>query len=187
MKYLSLVFILLTTGVETLLAQSDLYRSSGGIVHFISKAPLETIEARSNSLKGVIKPLDHTYAFSMDISSFAGFNSPLQETHFNENYLESEVFPTATFTGKIIEDVDWESTEVQQVRAKGTLTIHGVSQERIIKSNLVVDENSVRIQSNFSIPLEEHDISIPKIVAQKISEVIEVTVEITLSKESPAN
>ena len=52
----------------------------------------------------------------------------MQKEHFNENYLESDKYPDATFAGKIIEDVDFTKNNTITVRAKGILTIHGVPQ-----------------------------------------------------------
>ncbi len=43
----------------------------------------------------------------LKVNSFKGFNSALQKEHFNENYMESENFPYASFEGKIIEDIDY--------------------------------------------------------------------------------
>lgn len=50
--------------------------------------------------------------------------------------MESDRFPKVNFVGKIIEKIDFEQPGVQSVRAKGKLTLHGVEQERIIKSQL---------------------------------------------------
>ena len=65
-----------------------------------------------------------------------GLTIPLQKDHFNENYLESTKYPNATFTGKIIENVDLSVDGVYTIRAKGKLNIHGIEQERILKSRI---------------------------------------------------
>ena len=63
------------------------------------------------------------------------------------------------------------------VRAKGILTIHGVARERIIKSTLRVQGNTITVKSAFTILLSEHNITIPKIVYQKIAEEIKIEVD----------
>ena len=113
--------------------------------------------------------------------SFEGFNGPLQKEHFNENYLESLKYPKATFAGKIIEKIDFQKDGTYPVRAKGKLSVHGVEQERIIKSSLEIKGDRLVVRSTFTVPLSDHAISIPKIVHQKIAEEIEVTVEATLT------
>ena len=112
--------------------------------------------------------------------SFHGFNSALQRTHFNENYIESEQYPTATFNGKIIEDLDYTSPGTSSVRAKGLLNVHGVDKDRLIRCNIQVSENKISVESAFSVPLEDHEIKIPSIVQQKIAQVIEVRVQIEM-------
>lgn len=155
----------------------QIYLTKNGQIHFESNAPLELIKASSNELKGAIDPEKNLFAFTVEISSFQGFNSPLQREHFNENYLESSEFKTASFTGKIIEKMDLTKDGEYTLRAKGTLKIHGISQERIIKSKAFVQNGILTIESHFIVLLKEHDIAIPKIVYQKIAEEIHVTVK----------
>ena len=57
------------------------------------------------------------FAFSVKMNSFMGFNSPLQREHFNENYVESDVFPDAVFVGKIIEEVDLTLDGTYEIRS----------------------------------------------------------------------
>ena len=159
-----------------------LYKSVVGKVQFRSNAPLETIEAHSEELKGVIDIEKRSFAFSVPVRSFEGFNNPLQKEHFNENYMESSKYANITFSGKIIENVDLSKEGIYTVRAKGKLNIHGTIQERIIKSRVDVKGNSFTLKSYFTVLLEEHNISVPKIVYQKIAEEIEVQVEATFEK-----
>lgn len=164
----------------TSLNEQGVFRCENGKVSFKSDAPLEVITAKSNKLRGVIDTAKQTFAWSVEIKTFEGFNSPLQREHFNENYMETKKYPKASFSGKIIEDVDFQKNGTYSVRAKGKLNIHGVEQERIIKSQLEVSSGKLRIQSSFSVPLADHDISIPKVVYQKIAEEIAVTVDAEL-------
>ena len=69
------------------------------------------------------------------------------------------------------------------MRAKGKLSIHGVEQERIIKSQLENKGGKLYITASFTVPIVEHDITIPKIVHQKIAEEIQVTIEAVLQKQ----
>jgi len=159
------------------------YLAEEGKVYFKSDAPLELIEARSTAMRAIIDADKRTFAFSVPISSFEGFNSPLQRVHFNENYLESDRYPAATFSGKIIEKVNFTAPGTYTVRAKGKLTVHGIEQERIIKSELTVSGAALTVRAAFTVLLDEHDITIPKIVYQKIAEEIEVEVEAVFTPE----
>ncbi len=175
-----LLFVSIVISVLSPFNQSDFWKGSKGSIAFTSDAPLELIEAESNQLTGVLKPSENTFAFLIYTKTFNGFNSPLQQEHFHENYMESEKYPKATFSGKFIENIENLKEGKHELRAKGMLVIHGVSVERIIKCTAVVSKKEVTITSNFNVPLEDHKISIPQVVYQKIAEEIYVTVKITL-------
>jgi len=161
--------------------QRTLLQCDQGKVQIRSEAPLELIEAQSNKLRGVIDTAGQSFAWSVELKSFNGFNSPLQREHFNENYLESTRFPKASFSGKIIEKIDFQRDGVYNVRAKGKFAAHGVEQERIIKSRLTVKKGKVIVHSTFTVLLADHDITIPRIVYQKIAEEVTVTIDAELN------
>ena len=182
MKMIALILTVFLFSENNVFQSELLYKSIKGNIQFRSDAPLESIEAFSNALKGVIDIEKRSFAFSVPIRSFEGFNNPLQKEHFNENYLESANYPNATFTGKIIEKVDLSKDGAYTIRAKGKLNIHGVVQERILKSRVVVKGNSFTLKCYFTVILEEHNIRVPRIVYQKIAEEIQVQVEATFEK-----
>jgi hypothetical protein len=167
----------------TATGQDLLWRAENGTVLFKSDAPLEVITAESKALRGVIDPSNKSFAFSVRIVSFEGFNSDIQHTHFLENYMEEKKFPQATFQGKIIEDITFDIPGEYTVRAKGMLTIHGVAKERIIKGTLKISKNTIHLDTHFGVPLSDHGITIPKIVMQKIAEEIDVDIDIGFTKE----
>jgi hypothetical protein len=161
-------------------SEPAIFETTKGTVSFVSDAPLEIIKASSNELLGMLRPDDRTFAFTMKTQSFKGFNSPLQQEHFYENYIESDKYPNARFKGKIIEPVDLMSPGEHSVRAKGILEIHGIEQERIIRVELKIDDDKISATSGFGVLLEDHDITIPKMVFQKIAETINVDIDLEL-------
>ncbi len=154
-----------------------IFRCENGTIQFRSDAELELIKASSNKLAGVIDTAKKIFAFSVNINSFEGFNGALQREHFNENYMQSERYPKATFKGKIIEDIDFSKPGTYAVRTKGVLSIHGVDQERIIKSTLIIMQDHISIESAFTVFLKDHNIKIPKVVHENIASEIEVEVK----------
>lgn len=170
--------------LQPVMAQSTvLFTSGNGTVEFRSEAPLELIEAESKELKGVLDVTKRNFSFAVANRSFKGFNSPLQQEHFYENYIEAGKYPVSTFKGKIIEQVDLSADGTYLVRAKGMLSVHGVEQERIIKVDIRVKNGIIQASSSFTIHLSDHNITIPKIVYRKIAEEIEVSVGLTLLPE----
>jgi len=156
------------------------YEVQNGNISFHSDAPKELISAASPALKGIVDLQRKTFAFKIGMGSFMGFNSPLQREHFNENYMESSVFPEASYFGKIIEDVDPSKNGTYTIRAKGKLKIHGVEQERIIKSTITSNNGVLSIRSEFVVLLADHNIKIPKVVNNKLAPEINVAVSATL-------
>jgi hypothetical protein len=151
-----------------------------GRIEFHSNTELELIKAESDQLKGLLDLSKKQFAFKVPMNSFRGFNSPLQQEHFNENYVESARYPDASFSGKIIEDEDLYRDGNYDIRAKGNLTVHGVSQERIIRSKITVKSGKVRLQSSFTVLLADHNIRIPRIVSEKLSAEINVGIDANL-------
>ena len=95
--------------------------------------------------------------------------------------MESETYPKATFVGKILTPFASDS-EPFKLQVKGKLTIHGVEKNRIIEVKCRWLENGKLLaEARFIVPLEDHDIEIPRIVYRKIAEEIQVSVSAELS------
>lgn len=157
------------------------YKVSTGSIAFRSDAPLELIKASSDELAGLVDTDRKQFAFRIKMNSFKGFNGLLQKEHFNENYMESDKFPYASFEGKLIEDIDYSKPGTYNVRAKGNLTVHGVTQERIIKVDLTIKDKTISIRSAFTVLLADHNITIPKVVHEKLASEIKVEVKADMS------
>lgn len=160
---------------------AKVFKVSNGSIAFRSDAPLELIKASSNELAGLFDTNTKKFAFRIKVNSFDGFNSALQKEHFNENYMESNTFPYASFDGKVIEDVDYSKAGVYNVRAKGNLIVHGITQERIIKVEITVKPQGISVKSNFTVMLADHNITIPKVVHEKLASEIKVEVKAELA------
>ncbi|MEP7238566.1 MAG: YceI family protein [Ferruginibacter sp.] len=175
-----ILFLTLVLFSSNVSAPALLYTVSSGSITFRSDAPLELIKASSNQLLGIFNAEKKEFAFTLNVNTFRGFNSPLQQEHFNENYLESNKYPRASFEGKIIEDIDLKRDGFYSIRAKGNLTVHGVSQERILKCELTIKNKVVAVKSNFTVLLADHNITIPKVVHEKLASEIKVEVKAEL-------
>jgi len=171
--FAGLIFFLCTS----VSSQKLFWLSDHGYVSFDSEAPLEVIQAKSKDVRGIISPASKSFAFSLELNSFEGFNSDIQKVHFLENYMEWKKYPQATFEGKFIEDIPFDTPGTYSVRAKGNLIIHGITKERIIRGTITVKKDGGHIETEFSIPVSDHGILIPKIVQQKISDNIHVKME----------
>lgn len=176
---LILVTLFVLVCAEALAQKYTIKKSEMGLT---SNAELELIKATSSETQGIIDPATNQFAFSVPVSSFKGFNSDLQRQHFNENYMETSKYAKASFSGKIIEQVNWTRDSVYTVRAKGELDVHGQKQTRIIKAKLTVRKNELLVDADFNVPLADHNISIPRIVSQKIATEIDVKFKANLAR-----
>lgn len=177
LKRLYTVLLLFSLGFTALAQAPTVYSTRNGKAYFLSDAPLEMISATSSSLIGLLNIEDRRFSFSIPVKTFEGFNSALQKTHFNDDYLETDAYPQATFKGKIIEEVNLGVPGQYRIRAKGKLKIHGLDNDRIIRCDVSVEPGVIKVKANFTVFLDNHDIKIPSIVNQKIAEEIQVEID----------
>jgi hypothetical protein len=180
--------IILTTylifGAVTIISSQNnsvIYTCNNGQAGFLSDAPLELIKASTKSLTGALNISDRSFSFLIPTKTFEGFNSSLQRVHFNEDYMETELYPNSTFKGRIIEEVDLSVPGAYKIRAKGRMNIHGVENDRIVRCDITVGENKIDVRANFTVFLADHNISIPSIVNQKIAEEVKLDINLTLT------
>lgn len=156
------------------------YKSTRSTVHFFSDAPVEDIEATNKDGQSAFDIGSGEIVFSVPIKSFV-FEKSLMQEHFNENYLESDKYPKATFVGTIT-DYDSALKSWQNAKANGTMKIHGVERDLVAEGKLKIDENMLEINAKFSIKLEDYKIKIPKVVFYNIAEIVDVTVTFNYEK-----
>jgi polyisoprenoid-binding protein YceI len=98
--------------------------------------------------------------------------------HFNENYMESNKFPKAVFTGKItnLDKINFQKDGTYPVTVKGTMEIHGVKKEMEATGTFKVSGENVLVNADFSVALADYNIEIPSLVKDKISKTAKITV-----------
>ena len=157
------------------------YKLSKAQVSFFSHAALEDIEATNSDAQGIVDFGSKNFLIKIPIKSFT-FKSGLMQEHFNENYMESDKYPSAVFKGAIQGSYDLSKDGEYPVNAVGDLNVHGVSQPRTIPSVIVVKGGIATITSKINIKVADHKIDVPTIVFQKIAEVVEVKIDGSLVK-----
>jgi len=163
-------------------SKGQLYMTNTGEVSFFSKTPMEDIDAINKSVSSIINTATNEVAVQMRITNFV-FPNKLMQEHFNENYLESEKFPSATFKGKIKESVNLTVPGTYAIEALGSATIHGVTRPIELNGTIVSTGNNLTLSCQFEIKLVDYQIKIPKIVFAKIAEVIKVSSKLNYTKK----
>jgi len=151
------------------------YKSEESEITFFSEAAIENIAATNSKSTSLFNRETGEIAFLVPIDGFK-FEKSLMQQHFNEKYMESHKFPTATFKGKIV-GFEKAFNGNSEVRAIGKLTIHGQSNEVEIGGLLKLVNEKITMSSSFMIELEDYKIKIPKLLWQNIAERVEVNIE----------
>ena len=183
MKLHIIVLSLMLTAVLPGFAQSDIYSTREGSITFFSSAPLEDIKAQNDKVISLLNVGNNEIAVRVPIKQFQ-FRNKLMQEHFNENYMESEKYPHATFKGKINEAIDFQKPGTYDVSSTGILSIHGVDQRRTLKGKLIINGSGMTLDTEFDVLLVDHKIKVPKIVFNKIAEKIAVTTRFDYSRQA---
>ena len=155
------------------------YFTKAGKITFYSKAPLEDIEAVNNKVTCVWDVSSGQIELAVLMKGFE-FEKGLMQEHFNENYVESDKYPKAVFTG-IIENsksISLTTDNMVTVKVTGSLTIHGVTNPLNTIAVITVKNGVVEASSGFTIALADYKISIPSLVADKINKNIAISLVI---------
>lgn len=163
-------------------ASAQRYFSRDGKVSFFSDTPMEKIEGVNKSATAVLDSKTGRMEWKVLIKNFL-FEKALMQEHFNENYMESDKFSNATFKGNItdLSAVNFGKDGTYKVKAKGTMSIHGVDKEMEIPGTVTVSKGNVVLSSKFSVACADFDIKIPSVVRDNIAKEIAVTVDATLA------
>lgn len=170
----------------TATSKTDLWYTKTGKITFFSTTPVEDIKATNNQVFLAFNQTSGEISAKVTIKSFK-FQKKLMQEHFNENYMESDKFPYANYKGTI-EDIDkinfakdtagnFIKPATYNVKTTGKLTIHGVTKEVASDGKIVLSGKQATIKTVFSVLLADYNIEKPSVVAMKIADKIEVTLE----------
>jgi polyisoprenoid-binding protein YceI len=173
MKKFSLLLLFFAIFYHSVSAQ--LYQTRTGFIGFYSKTPLEDIKAENNQVYAVIDTDKKNLAFSLLLKGFV-FTKELMQEHFNENYVESDKYPKATFTGSYTGDVQTQHDGVYKVVVKGNLTLHHITKAIEVTGTLEISGTKLNVKADFKLMPEDFAITIPGIVRDKIDK--EITVHV---------
>ena len=181
MKHFLLLFVLIFSQQDIL---SQQFYTDKGVTKFDgSKAAFEPIKATNNNSVSIIDSETGQIAAVILISKFE-FRLGLMQEHFNENYLESNVYPKSTFEGKIKDFNVLNLTETFMTHEiTGNLTIKGVAKKIKTIAEISKVDNQIKIKSNFAVFLSDFGIKVPKIVFKKIDEEVKISLNFTYDKK----
>ena len=177
-------FLLAALASATLLNAQERYSTRNGHISFHSDTPMEKIEAHNRKVTSVFDATTGALEFMVLIKAFE-FEKALMQEHFNENYMDSNTHPKATFKGRItgIPEGGFTKPGEHQVTVEGDLTIKGVTKPVKATGIMALDPTgAVKAVSTFIVRPEDHDIKIPGVVRKNIAEEIEVKVDMAYGR-----
>ena len=124
-------------------SRAQVFISSSSKISFSAETSMENIEAKNVKSSSMLNTKAMQLVFQIPIRGF-DFEKDLMEEHFNENYLESEKYPKASFNGNINEDVDLSKDGTYEVTATGKFLIHGVEKERTLTGTITKKGNEIK-------------------------------------------
>lgn len=180
--FTGLIILSLILMVVTSMQAQGKFFTRDAYISFFSSTPVEDIKAINEKVTCVLDAENGKIELAALMKAFV-FKKALMEEHFNENYVESALYPKATFKGTInnIDDIDFSKEGVQVLNVSGELSMHGVTKEVAAEGSLDIKNGTVFVNSEFKVSPEDYDIEIPSVVRDKIAKELLITVKAKLA------
>lgn len=161
-------------------AQDKLITKTGTITFEASVPSFEEVKAKNSGVSCVLNTKTGEIA-SLALMKGFRFKVALMEEHFNENYVESDKFPKATFKGKIENfDLSKITSTANNYTIKGKLELHGKLKDIVITAKIKKGKDGIEIVSDFNVNTDDFDIEIPSMVSKKVTKKVNVQFEFVL-------
>jgi polyisoprenoid-binding protein YceI len=156
--------------------QAQKYFTKTGHISFFSSTAMEDIEAHNYKANAVLDAATGAMEFAVLIKGFE-FKKALMQEHFNENHMESEKFPKATFKGSItnIKDVNFKKDGEYKVSVTGDLTIHGETKKVTTNGVFRVKAGVVSAFAEFNVALDDYKIKKHPALAKSIKVTVDLS------------
>lgn len=180
MKTLSVIILILAA--FNVNAQDYLTRN--GNIGIYSHTDLEDVKGNNNEVVSLLNSTTGSFDFKVPIKSFH-FVKAAMEDHFNdENYMETDKYPKAGFSGKIsnMADINFSKDGVYTVTVSGNLTVKDVTKAVTAKGTITVKNNKVSVQSVFTVKRKDYHVMGQSFVQSKLSDDIQITVNCDYDK-----
>ena len=148
-----------------------------GVIEIFSETSLFTIEAKNQTVASILNTENGEVVATTLVRSFK-FREALVEEHFNENYMESHLYPKSSFKGKItnFSSIDFSKDGTYPIKLEGDLTLHGETRPLKTEGTLIIKNGKISASTEFTISLENYKIRIEEQYKDRIKDEIKLTV-----------
>lgn len=181
-RFLELIICVLFILVPACFYGQKYSTRTGNLKFEASMSSFEEVAAENKTASAVLESSKGDLAVLALMKGFR-FKVALMEEHFNENYVESDKYPKASFKGKIEGfDASKLSAEAKTFTITGELTLHGKTKKITDVAKISKTGDAITLTGNFDVKPGDFDIEIPKLVSKKVSEKVAISYNLILSK-----
>jgi hypothetical protein len=146
------------------------FSTKKGAIKFVSPSDAD-VNAVNNEVSSKISATGDI-RFSLLFKGFQ-FKYAEMQTHFNEEYVESEKYPRASFAGTIqnIKSIDFTKDGKYTAKVVGTLTMHGVTKPVQTTATLNISKGKIAATATMSINMSDF-----KIDASAVTEKVDLEI-----------
>ena len=177
MKKLVLTMVAIVVAVAFVNVKAQTYTTRNATIYFNPNRDQSHKDYEAKSTEGTAK-LDAAtgkVALLVGMKTFH-FNNALLEEHFNENYLNTDKIPNATYQGKLAGFNASMLTKdgTYKLTSEGQVALHGATQPFSSPVTLVVSGKTITFSADFDIKAADYKIDIPGSVKDKLLEAVPV-------------
>ena len=176
-KSLVVLFMVLLIG-STMFSQKMITRS--GEIKFDATVPgaMDEVIGTNKTVSAIFDKSSTELVVLALVKSFK-FKSPLMEEHFNENYMESDKLPKASFKGKVLN----YNGKAGNYDVEGDLTIHGVANKVKTKMAVANEGEKLIISGAFNIKLSDYKIDVPALAKKTLAETAKISLKLAMENK----
>ena len=176
-RFLTMAGLMISMLPAAILGQGK-FLTNDGAINFYSHTVIEDIAALNKKVASVIDASSGELVIIVRMTEFQ-FEKKLMQEHFNENFVESEKYPKATFNGKIVNnsEIDYNAVGTYKAKVEGDLTIHGETNPVSMEGMIKVRSDGIIATTKFMLNPADYGIKIPRVVRKNISEQLEISAE----------
>lgn len=167
------LLVLFLVGVINYAGAQDQYISRQGEMTFFSYTSVENIEASNNQVLSLFYPATNKIGVQVLMRAFT-FEKSLMYQHFNDSYIESDLYPKALFEGEII-DFDPNQDSEQTRIIKGKFTMRNITKPLEVKALITKKEQTYTISGTVDVLIDDYSIKVPALLSPNIAKNIQVT------------
>ncbi|WP_299766266.1 YceI family protein [uncultured Dokdonia sp.] len=151
----------------------DQYITRQGEITFFSYTSVENIQATNNQVLSILYPSSKKVGVQILMRAFT-FEKSLMYEHFNESYIESDLYPKATFEGDIV-DFDPNQKGPQTRIINGEFTLRGITKPVEVKVTIINTDGVYSINGTLEVSIKDYEIKVPPILSPNIAKNIQVS------------